>query len=78
MHLKNATKECTTRLYIRQFLENIVRCVFYNGRAYITKLTKANLSKDRTSLLTSLQESQGEKCSFYDNFSILLLMSKLF
>ena len=47
-------------VYIRQFLENIVRCVFYNGRAYITKLTKANLSKDRTSLLTSLQESQGE------------------
>ena len=59
-YVKNAFKECTTRLYIRPFLENIVRCGFYNGRAYITKLTKANLSKDRTSLLTSLQESQGE------------------
>ena len=59
-YVKNAIKKCTTRIYIRPFLENTVRCVFYNGRAYITKLTKANLSKDRTSLLTSLQESQGE------------------
>ena len=46
-------------LILDHFLKH-VRCVFYNGRAYITKLTKANLSKDRTSLLTSLQESHGE------------------
>ena len=52
--------QSTNRLNIRPFLENIVHCGFYNGRAYKTRLTKANLSKDRTSLLTSLQESLGE------------------